>query len=174
MTMTLIETKTLLSAAASIEFTAIPQDFTDLVLQISTRTVSSGSLLYVAFNGDTTNGNYTNRYLQGNGSSAASASDQPRGIGLNTTANDYTANTFSSCFAYISNYSGSTHKSYSSDSVQENNATFSVQWLFAGIWNNTSAITSILLAPPGINFATGSTISLYGITKGSDGIVTTS
>ena len=62
------------------------------------------------------------------------------------------------------------------DAVGENNATQAFQIISAGLWANTAAITSIQLIPQsgGGTFVADSTVSLYGITKGSDGIVTTS
>jgi hypothetical protein len=60
------------------------------------------------------------------------------------------------------------------DTVSENNATAAFQRIIAGLNNSTAAITSINFFPSSGNFVAGSTISLYGITKGSDGIVTTS
>ena len=45
----------------------------------------------------------------------------------------------------------------------------------AGLFSNTSPITSITLtSQSGENLVVGSTVSLYKITKGSDGIVTVS
>ena len=76
---------------------------------------------------------------------------------------------------YIPNYTGSTNKSISVDSVTENNATNNLMNIQAGLWSNTAAITSILFTSDTAGgFLAGSTISLYKITKGSDGIVTTS
>jgi hypothetical protein len=46
--------------------------------------------------------------------------------------------------------------------------------LTAGLWNDTTAITSLTLVPAAGSFIAGSTVSLYKVTKGSDGIVTTS
>jgi hypothetical protein len=176
--MKLIESKTLGTAAASIEFTSIPQTpFTDLVALISYRTDRAQVFdqLRIQFNDDT-GANYSFRGLTGDGAGANSESTSGSGIkiapGVGASA---TANTFSNNSLYISNYSGSTNKSVSSDAVGENNATTAYQSIFAGLWSNTAGITKIKFFPEvGPNFVIGSTISLYGITKGSDGIVTTS
>jgi hypothetical protein len=176
--MKLIESKTLATAAASIEFTSIPQTYTDLVLVASLRN-AGGNEVFVRFNGDT-GGNYSWRRLQGTGAAALSDSQASYG-GYNaffyftyaSTENSDTANTFGNGQLYIPNYTGSTTKSVSSDAVNENNATTARQAITAGLWNNTSAITSIAITGNG-NYAIGSTVSLYGILKGSDGIVTTS
>jgi hypothetical protein len=60
------------------------------------------------------------------------------------------------------------------DAIRENNATDARQAIFAALWSDTAAITSITIVPSSTNFDVGSTFSLYKITKGSDGIVTTS
>jgi hypothetical protein len=171
MTMTLIETKTLGTAAAAIEFTSIPQDGTDLVAVVSARSSSTGNTINITFNGDTTG--YSNRALQGSGSAASSFANFNRYAALVTASNE-TISTFSNNTIYIPNYTGTSNKSYSTDGVSENNATESYMALIAGLWSNTAAITSLLLSPLSGNFDAGSTVSLYKITKGSDGIVTTS
>ena len=67
-----------------------------------------------------------------------------------------------------------TCESVSVDSVQENNATEAYQTIVAGLWNDTSAITSMVIGNFGGGFAEHSSASLYGITAGSDGIVAVS
>jgi hypothetical protein len=173
--MTLIESKTLTSAASSIEFINIPQDGTDLVLVASPRTnrASNGlEILKIEFNGSTTG--YTYRELTGNGSTA----DTSGGTGIRggyATATTATANTFGNNTIYIPNYTSSVAKSYSVDGTMETNATTSFLGIFANLWSGTSAITSINIT--GLNggtFQIGSMFSLYKVTKGTDGIVTTS
>jgi hypothetical protein len=172
MTMTLIETKTLGTAAASIEFTSIPQDGTDLYVLLSLRTATGGEADGIQFRFNSSTTDYSFRRFRGNGSEAVS--DTAAAL-LWINSNTSTANTFSNVSVYIPNYAGSTNKSYSNDGVSENNATRAFQGLVAGLWADTSAITSISIAnPAGGNLVTGSTVSLYKITKGSDGIVTTS
>jgi hypothetical protein len=170
MTMTLIETKTLGTAAASIEFTSIPQDGTDLVVLYSLRANSGGATnVFLTLNGSTSG--FTNRNLYGDGTSRFTDTTA-RYIGVATGSTD-TANTFSNGRLTIPNYSGSTNKSFSSDDVSENNGSVAFPSIVAGLWSNTAAITSLTITISG-NLAVGSTISLYKITKGSDGIVTTS
>ena len=173
MTMTLIETKTLGTAAASIEFTSIPQDGTDLVCVFSFRIDTGGTYVNTAirFNGDT-GSNYSMRMLYGTGSgSGLSAAQTTTSLQwVYSTGTVATANTFGNAQVYIPNYTGSTAKSVSMDSVSENNATEAIQALTAGLWSGTAAITSMLLfAQPGTNLLAGSTASLYKITKGTDG-----
>jgi hypothetical protein len=170
MTMTLIETKTLGTAVATVVFSSIPQDGTDLYAFVSARNTVDAAAGTIAFN---TGGTYTRRRLLGSGSGSG-ASDTPTNDYLIDTSTQ-TANTFGNSSVYIPNYTGSTTKSYSVDAVDENNATGADQALYAGLWNQTAAITSITFAPVGGgSFVAGTIISLYKITKGSDGIVTTS
>jgi hypothetical protein len=168
--MKLIESKTLATATASIEFTSIPQDGTDLLLKASLRDDQNSAIaFYISLNGSTAN--FSARYLYGNGASPSSGT-LARYVG--STRDNATANTFNSTDIYIPNYAGSTNKSYSVDNVTENNNTTADQNIIAGLWSDTSAITSLSISPSAGNWRAGSTISLYKITKGSDGIVTTS
>jgi hypothetical protein len=173
--MKLIESKTLGTAAASIEFTSIPQTFTDLVILASCRSnrdTQFSDWFFVSFNSNTSN--YSGRIMEGSGSVVDNYSAFPRVFGLATAAGA-TSNTFGNSATYVPNYAGATNKSWSVDQVVENNAAQSFLSIVAGLWSDTSAITSIALTPRvGTQFEIGSTVSLYGILKGSDGIVTTS
>ena len=173
MTMTLIETKTLGAAAASIDFTSIPQDGTDLLILVSTRSTanddSEGYYYVISFNGSTAN--LSGRWLAGDGSTVGSGSFRPFGL---SAANNATASTFSNGQIYVPNYTSSSNKSVSLDTVNENNATRARQNIDAGLWSDSSAITQFTITSAAGNLVAGSTVSLYKITKGSDGIVTTS
>jgi hypothetical protein len=175
--MKLIQTQTLATAAAQIEFTSLPQDGTDLLLVSSLRSVSTEDGVFVRFNG--TSSGYSQRTLFGNGSAALTTLN-PYGITsalflATIPGTSWTSNTFHSARLYLPNYAGSTNKSTSLDGVGENNATLNYLDLGGGLWSNTAAITSILIYTNSTsNMAVGSTVSLYKITKGSNGIVTTS
>jgi len=173
--MKLIETKTLATATNEIQFTSIPQDGTDLLLLTSIRTdrnvANGGNFNPIGLNGSYAN--FTSRELRGTGSSVATYTDTV--VYVVGAGSDDTGNTFGNSILYIPNYTGSTNKSLSIDGVGENNASAAVQSIRAGLWSQTAAITS--LSVKGIetyNMIAGSTFSLYKITKGSDGIVTTS
>jgi hypothetical protein len=171
MTMTLIETKTLGTAAALIEFTSIPQDGTDLVALVSTREATTNDqVLFTRLNGDS-GGNYTHRGLQGTGSAASSYTGANDRIDIATTPSNATSNTFGNAIIYITNYTSSVSKLHSSDSVAENNATAALSRLIAGLYTTTSPITSMTFTTVTGNIAAGSTISLYKITKGSSSVV---
>jgi hypothetical protein len=173
MTMTLIESKTLTGTQAAIEFTSIPSTFTDLVVLVSGRgdRAASFTSLFVNLNGSSAD--FTTRVLGGDGSNAVSSTDPQSYFGFIPCASA-TSNTFGNAALYIPNYTSSANKSLSGDGVAENNATQAFQRIAALLWSNTAAITSLSVYPDVGNFVIGSTVSLYGITKGTDGIVTTS
>ena len=166
-TFTLIASVTVGSGgAATLAFSSIPSTYTDILLVTSLRDVTSGGgVAKITFNGSTSS--YTARQLVGNGSSAYS--DTSYGGSYysaegSSVASGYTANTFSNGSFYIPNYAGSNNKSISTDTVVENNATSSYAALSAGLWSNSSAISSITITQySGGTFAQYSTAYLYGI-----------
>lgn len=170
MSMTLIATSTVgAGGAASIEFTGIPQDGTDLLLVVSARSAHAGATDFydVTFNNNTSSV-YSHRVLIGDGASASSTSGGPSASYQRDRVNGSTstASTFSSQALYIPNYTVAVAKSFSIDSVQENNTSQAFQYIVAGLFNSTAAITSIKYATAfAANYVEGSTASLYKITK---------
>ena len=173
MTYTLIAHTELGSAQGSITFSSIPQTFTDLVIKISIRSDVAASVTgvttFIRPNGSTAS--FTSRALYGSGSAASSFTSTA--FNINNPSN-YTANTFSNSEIYIPNYAGSTNKSLSTDTLNENNGTTADMAIWAGLWSNTAAITSLSIVPEGGNFVSGSSATLYGITAGSSGGVVVS
>jgi hypothetical protein len=162
---TLIEHKKLDTAAASITFSNIPQNFTDLYLVFSPRTARNqlADLLSMEFNSISTG--YSRRTIEGSGSSAASGSASDSLIAL-MNGGTSTANTFSNIAVYIPNYTSSAFKSYSIDGVTEHNATAANQFIWASLWSNNAAISSITLKSfENNNFAQNSSATLYGINR---------
>jgi hypothetical protein len=150
--------------AASIDFTSIPQTFTDLVLKVSARGnyAGVGGAFFLEFNGLTTN--LSSRVLEGSGSAVSSFTAASRIQNTGATNANNTANTFGNAEFYIPNYRGSTNKSVSVDGTGENNATENYSALTAGLWSNTSAITSIkLLINAASSIVQHSTAYLYGV-----------
>jgi hypothetical protein len=157
------------AGASSVTFSGIPQTgYTDLKVVASTRgdRSASNAEFFVKFNGATTN--FTYRLLQGNATAAASNNGSTGLAGVSDAATN-TANTFANSEIYIPNYTSANYKSYSIDSVEENNTTSSpalYTYLIAGLWSNTAAITSIELYPEGsTNWTQYSTFYLYGVAK---------
>ena len=163
-TYTLIASYAATGSVANIDFTSIPATYTDLCLVASLRPVSGGfDGCYIYLNNDQTSTRYTSRVLRGNGASVTSF------VGADTTKSyageltDNTASTFNNFQIYIPNYAGSSQKSFSVDSVGENNDTTAYQVMTAGLYNQTTAITQVSLRIASVNIAQHSTAYLYGI-----------
>jgi hypothetical protein len=164
--MQLIQHQELASAQAAITFSSIPQTFTDLYLVLSARLSTTNGGLRIRVNGSTAN--LSTRLLYGNGSSAASGTDTTY-VGTVSNSNQ-TANTFGNAGLYFPNYAGATTKSFSAEVVDETNATTATQWVTAGLFNSTSAITALeVFGDAAGNFVQFSSATLYGIKSGSDG-----
>jgi hypothetical protein len=162
-TYTLINSNVLTSDAASVTFSSIPGTYTDLKFVYSAR-VTAGGIAHTDFiKFNNSSANFKVRTLQAEGSGTpASGSDTTGTAGLNNGPTS-TSNTFANTEIYIPNYASSNYKSYSVDSVTENNATTAYIQLVAGLWSNTAAITEINIDPDSGNYLTGSSFYLYGI-----------
>jgi hypothetical protein len=153
--------------AASMTFSSIPTGgtYTDLLLVYSLRPTNTNvEGIYISFNGSTSN--FSARYLEGNGSSASSGAGIARYIGA---FQGTTSNTFGNGQVYIPNFASSNAKSWSVDNVTEANQTAAYQDIIAGLWNDTTAISSITISLNSATIAQYSSATLYGITAGSDG-----
>ena len=171
-TYTLISSNVLASSAASVTFSAIPSTYTDLVVRASlkatnTNTVTSAG--YITFNG--TGGTvYSRTDIQTlSNSNAPTSSRSSNGSEIQSliidSANAAFANTFNSTEIYIPSYTVSQNKPVSIYSVAEMNNTtgYDLMNATAGLWRNTSAITSITFYPQSASFEIGSSFYLYGI-----------
>jgi hypothetical protein len=152
-----IATTTLGSVAASVTFSSISSAYTDLVL-VAMPIKDNANSPYLRFNSDS-GSNYSQTYLEGNGTAASSArgSNQSFGyINLNATpeVNGY-------IIVNLNNYSNTTtYKTYIANTGQSATAVDRV----IGLWRNTAAISTILIASSnGGNYAAGSVFTLYGI-----------
>jgi hypothetical protein len=174
MTYELIETKTLGSTQSAITFTSIPQTYTDLYVLASLRSNRGGDILDIltlGFNSSTSN--RTSRELNGDNGGVSTFTNTNGRIGL-INADSSTANTFSSFAIYIPNYTSSAFKTASVEGVLENNASRGIENLESFLWSETAAITTLTLDLELADFISGSTVSLYGILKGSSGGVVVS
>lgn len=152
---------------ANITFNSIPQTYTDLLLKISARSEAAGGFSdeLIKFNNTTTT--YTNRYIYGNGTSGLGGSNAYSGSGGFTggmVGNTSTADVFGNKMIYIPNYTSSNKKSYSVDGVTETKADLAYVHLLGGLWDSTSAVTSIVLVTDsGVDYGQYTTATLYGI-----------
>lgn len=165
-TYTLISSSTVGSGgAANIEFTSIPGTYTDLLLVTSLRTTTTKADGWddtqIKINGSSAS--ITGKQLYGTGSGTGSNSPTAGGVFANHAS--MTASSFSSASLYITNYAGSNNKSFSVNSVTEQNATSALANLYAGLWSSSSAITSLGIDAISSTFVQYSTARLYGILK---------
>ena len=158
--------------ASSIDFTSIPGTYTDLCIKVTARgTDNSGNGWnngYLTFNSSGTG--YSSCIIVGRGDLAPASftgSSTELGYTFYISNSVTTANTFASTDIYVPNYAGSNYKSLSSDFAEENNAARAIMGFSAGLWSNTSAITSITLTPAtgAGTFVQYSTATLYGISN---------
>jgi hypothetical protein len=159
----LIATTTVGSGGAStIVFSGIPQTYTDLhlIASIRSNTGYESDEFYLQFNGLTTNLSY--RTLIGVPNTGSTASNTSSAGYFN--GNTATASVFGNLGIYIPNYTSSNYKSFSSDSVNENNGATTRPSLVAGLWSSTAAITSCTIVSTGAStLLQHSSASLYGI-----------
>ena len=163
-----ISSTELTTSASTVTFSNIPSGYTDLKVVISSRATGSRSddAMLIRFNSDSTAGNYSIKWLRGNGSSATSGDGTGYAGGYVGEFNGgaSTSNTFTSQEIYIPNYRSSSAKSFSVDITEEANQTTVYAHLVAGLWTGTAAITTITLVDHNSNnFAISSTATLYGI-----------
>ena len=169
--MQLIQTVTVGSGgASSISFSSIPQTFTDLSIVASCRSSSTSNatdVMLVNFNGAGTS-NFSAITYGATSASAFAFQDTNNYIGMTATTSQ-TANSFAVSSAYIPNYTVATNKAYTIESAGPS-AGGTWAFRFMGVrWSNTAAITSMVITPNSGNFLELSTISLYGILRGSGG-----
>lgn len=164
-----IQTVTVGSGGSStIQFTNIPQTFTDLKILISGRGTSVDTDFFVTFNGNSAaTYNYVQMYGYVTGNGADRGSNQTSlNVGVTSGASSSSANAFSANEINILNYSLSTqNKAVGSLNVTENNGQVAYLNMKQGHWANTSAITSLSLACSNGNWAEYTSATLYGINK---------
>jgi hypothetical protein len=149
--------------ASSINFTSIPNTYTDLVLKLSMRSSTGALYTGIGLTFNSSSSNYTFRALQGAGSGTPITFQGSSNYIGEANASTTTANTFNSTKIYIPNYAGSNYKSYSVDNVMETNDTTTYADFFAGLWSDTAAINAISIGVS--NLVQYSTASLYGISR---------
>lgn len=165
-TYTLISSNTLTSSAASVTFSSIPATYTDLVLKVSVRSDRAAAFdnIDMQLNGNTSNYSRTTLSADGSTVSSSRSSAASRWDLAITNGNTSTSNTFSNGEYYIPNYAGNTAKPASFTGTEEENNATAYMRANAYLWNNTSAITSMVLSPSnGTNWLSGSSFYLYGI-----------
>jgi hypothetical protein len=129
---------------------------------ISTQTVSGSSRLYLRFNGITSN-TYSDTYFTTVGDAYAGRDSTQNAMTVGGAWNGISTSLTATSIISVMNYTNTTtFKTLLSKLANDKgNGTGSSDGL-AGIWQSTSAITSVSLIG-GAVFLSGSTFSLYGI-----------
>ena len=157
-----IATTTLGSDAATITFSSISSNYTDLILILNI--VSPGGTVYtpnLRFNGDT-GSNYSSTALYGTGSSAVSTRDSS--VTSMTLSNwNGSLGTTSPQLIHIFNYANTTTNKTVLTRGQNTNTSSGDVSAAVGLWRSTAAINSITLRLGAGNYATGTMATLYGI-----------
>jgi hypothetical protein len=163
----LLETVTLTSAQASVEFTDLAtkygSSYQHLQIRMTARCGAAANIK-IQYNGDTA-GNYSFHYLEGTGSSVIS------GAGTSQSSGDLgvavaESNVFSGFIVDILDPFETTK--FKTGRSFYGAATAGSKWMgiMSHNWRSTSAVTSIKLAAGAQSFQTGSRIAIYGL-KGS-------
>lgn len=160
-----IATTTLTSTASTITFNSIPGTYTDLRL-VFVGTVDaggSGSGLRLKINNDgSTLYSLTEVYGDGSSAAAARVSNNAFAYLSNATGLSTTVPTFATVDFF--SYAGSINKFFLSTLQGDKNGSGAVEYM-AHRYQSTNAITRIDIYPANPNFASGTTATLYGITK---------
>jgi hypothetical protein len=115
-------------------------------------------------NGSTSNFSQTS--VEGNGSSGSSSRSTSGANIARTNGSTATANSYATASVYIPNYRSSAFKQFIIRTSSETNAATTYQNLYAVLWSNTAAITSLSFPQnSGSNYTNASTFSLYGIIR---------
>lgn len=158
-----IATATGTGSSGTITFSSIPSTYVALQLRINAITTVGGESLYVQLNGSSSGFTYHN--LSGNGSTVTAngaASPQNAYIGF---FNDGMSQTYPNVvITDILDYASTTkNKTIRSVGGNDRNAGGGSVALLSNLWANTAAVNSVSVKLTGNNFATTTTISLYGI-----------
>jgi hypothetical protein len=152
----LIETTTLDTAASSVTFSSITQDYRDLVLVVDGKQTNTDASGLARFNGDS-GSNYPQVGANGNGNSFASFTVTGTGS-LAVRPGGYVS------ISQIMDYSATDkHKTVLARTNGTTTGADGVVEMRAIRWENTAAITQIDIVSDTQDFQTGATFSLYGI-----------
>ena len=162
-----LATQTLGTAASSVTFSSISQDYTDLVV-VAAMPASGAVTTAIRFNSDTAT-NYSTTLLVGSAGGAASYRESNKSYGITGgLVSGLGAN--SNFILQIQNYSNTT--TFKTILVRSNSATLSEVGANVILYRSTSAITSINFIDyngGSNNYPVGTTFSLYGIANADQG-----
>ena len=167
-----IQTITVTSSQAAIEFTSIPSTYKHLQIRAIAKNVTTGAADYdnlnMQVNTDTA-ANYSWHYIQSQaagtpGASAGSSTSFCTVGGIERSGTGQTSG-FSGLVLDILDYQNTNkYKTFRAISGTEYNGTYAYLLFTSGNWRSTTAISSIkFVVNTGVNFATYTSFALYGI-----------
>lgn len=165
----LLETVELSSSASYVEITGLDSytDYKHLQLRYTARSDRSGFTqdnLNGYFNSDFSTSNYASHLLYGTGSSVLSGGYAPAAMQVDALpAASETANVFAAGVMDILDFSNTSKNTTMRNLSGKAGSSVPRIFLWSGLWNSTSAVTSIWLQPFGGNIIAGSRFSLYGV-----------
>ncbi len=152
----------------SINFIAIPQNYTDLLLLCSlrnTRASSGPGYATMLINGKSNQFSRRRLYVNEDGT-VGSNSGSDNDVMFSVATDAQTANVFGNSQIYFPNYTSSNLKSFAIEETSENNSATNInKSLLALLWSYTEPITSIEInsSHSSLSFKQYSTATLYGI-----------
>lgn len=157
--------------SSSIDFTSIPQTFTDLFIVMSARTVNQGN---VRLNLNSSASSFSSRVVYSFATNAPLSYTDTVGTSRATFSSDTPSTNFGAMQFHLPNYRSGVSKPFSVDGFAASFNGGYIQ-LIGGVWANNAAITSLSLLPPsGDTFIQNTTAYLYGVLVGSGGATVTS
>jgi hypothetical protein len=163
-----IATATGTGSSNTITFSSIPQTYTHLQIRIFAKGAGTGNGVgtgsAIVFNGDTTTSNYWRQGINAFGSGIGANNGNDNAFWDIVGSASGLTNMYATNILDIFDYTNSNKAKVVRTLVGEDtNGNGSRLGPASGIWNNTSAITSITLQSGGGNFLIPSHIALYGI-----------
>lgn len=158
-----IATTTLGSNQQFIDFTSIGSGYTDLRIVVFGKSASDYASVGFRLNGDT-GSNYSSTRLYGTGGAAASQRIANSSYADISGWNGFMTSQVSMVTMDLFSYAGSTNKTALGTAATDLNGSGAVERVVS-LWRSTAAVTSIRLMCAGsaVNFASGTTATLYGI-----------
>ncbi len=155
-----IANTTIGSNQQTVSFSSISGSYTDLILVINGKSVTSQPAVRIRFNGDTgSNYAYTRMYGIGSGSGGSSNANSQTSGGI-ATAGGVTTTYETNIIVQIQNYSNT---SVFKTAITRANTPSSAVEVNVNLWRSTSAINAIDVFTDSDQFNSGSTFTIYGI-----------
>jgi len=159
-------------SSSTISLTSIPSTYKHIQVRATFKAAGTGFYvddLLLRLNSDTSS-NYTKHYLQGNGSTATAvgtASTTSIDCGRILSSDAALANMTTTVIIDIHDYASTskykTVRIFSGDEGNINDGSFRVV-LASGLWQSTSAITSLTFSTSAaLNFTSATSVALYGM-----------